>query len=467
MVKSFILDTSVILSSGTGGGKNVLYGFGGGADENNVVITGTVLQELDRKKDAPGEVGYNARDFIRKLDELRAQGDLTKGVKIERGMVIIEPNGVKEDLLPAGFSISSPDNRIISTCIYLAKKNPQNAYVYVSNDVSCRCNADACFKAARVNIPIQSYHNDRIILEEYNGFIEKEIEDYSVIEKIYKESKNKNSFENPTEEELVENEFIRLYSGTLSALLINKNNRLQLIKDKDVSAFGITPRNALQSFALYALLAPPEDIPLVILNGPAGTGKTFLALAAGLEKTYDDKRNALYDRIMITRNNAIPEKENLGYLKGTLEDKMAPLLLPYQDALISLLKKDEDESMDYINAHVEDLFESGVIEMFSMAYIRGRSIPDAYIIVDEAQNLTRTQMRDLLTRCSNGTKLVLSGDLNQIDAPYLDKYTSGLSYALQKMKGPLCAEITFSEKECQRSPLASAALERLAERSKN
>lgn len=171
MTKYFILDTNVILSSGSGGGSKVLYGFQSGKDSNVVVITGTVLQELDNKKTAPGEIGYNARDFIRALDDLRAKGDLTKGVILEKGAVMVEPDGVDANLLPVGFSLDRADNRIISTCIFLAKKYPKQRFVYVSNDVSCRCNADICFRAAGVKVAIEGYKNDRIDSdEEYKGY---------------------------------------------------------------------------------------------------------------------------------------------------------------------------------------------------------------------------------------------------------------------------------------------------------
>lgn len=172
MVKSFVLDTNIILSSNSGGAK-VLDGFISGRDANNIVIPGTVLTELDKHKGDSGEIGYNARDFIRTLDSLREEGDLVKGVKIKRGKIVVEPDGVNQDYLPKGFNLDIPDNRIISTCIHLAKKHPRSHYVFVSNDVSCRVAADVCFKAAGVDVAIESYKNDRIKQEsdEYKGYI--------------------------------------------------------------------------------------------------------------------------------------------------------------------------------------------------------------------------------------------------------------------------------------------------------
>jgi len=456
MIKYFILDTNVILSAG----DKVLEGFSSGKDANNVVITGTVLQELDSKKNLMGELGYNARSFIRALDDLREQGDLIKGVPLKKGKVIVEPDGVKSEYLPQGYSLDIADNRIISTCIHLAAKYKRHHYVFVSNDVSCRVNADACFKAADVDIPIQSYMNDRVEKdgEEYQGFAEIEVSDYHIIEKLYKDG----ICDIPEGSELYECEFVRLTSGTMSALAICFDDmgtlRLKLIKDEETKAYGISPKSFRQAFALYALLS--KDIPLVMLTGSAGSGKTFLALAAGLEQVYTDPKEKRYDRIMITRNNAVETGEQLGYMPGTLEDKMAPLLLPYRDSLMSLLRKNSGESADQINMQIEDLFTSGVLEVFSMAYIRGRSIPDSYIIVDEAQNLTQKQIRALLTRpAGENFKCVLCSDLRQIDAPYLDRYSCGMAFALKYMRGSLCAQIHFEDS--LRSRLSAIALERL------
>lgn len=456
MIKSFIIDTNILLRSG----RSAIHGF----QENNIYITQTTMQELDNMKNDPGETGYNAREVIRELDRLREKGDFTEGVPIGEGKLFLGCDRILKEYLPEGFSLDKPDNQIISSCISLHKKlSPDSICILVTNDISLRVNAETVFRYFRLDIPVQGYYNDMVESNNYKGYQEIEIPDYHFIEETFKKNHDR-VYDRKIPEgygEFEENEFLRIYSGNISALGIHKSGYFRMIRDSEVTAFGIHPKNMLQTFALYALLAPPDEIPLVIMGGPAGTGKTFLALAAGLDKTYNDKKERLYNRILITRNNSIPANEDHGYLKGSLEEKMEPLLLPYKDSLLSLLKKDSDESLEEITMQMEDLFVSGIIDIFSMAYIRGRSIPDSYIIVDEAQNLNKTQMRDLLTRVSTGSKLVLCGDLEQIDASYLDKRTSGFSYAAKYMKGSLCAQIMFGEKESQRSPLASAALQRL------
>lgn len=494
MQKNFILDTNVILGSGTGGAK-ILRGFENGKDVNNIVILSTVLQELDRKKTTRGEVGYNAQNFIKAVDFLRDKNDgrIMGGVAISdlypdvRGKLIIEPDGIDPSNMP-DYPMDNPDNRIISACISLAKKSPRTRYYFVSNDIFCRVNAALCFTHAGVKIEIQDYHNDRIKLDEYRGFTEIETDDYEKLTDILSKLKDYTDGVGepgaclmPVEpffdtEELEEEEFIRIYSGTISIFGVYRNGMLWVIPDSLCKTNAITPRNVLQRFALYALLAPVEEYPVVIIDGPAGTGKTFLAMAAAMDQTYtwesytkkshkegSGESDKKYERILITRSNSIPDGENLGFLPGDIDEKMAPLTGPFHDSLYSLLSEGGQEDPAQINMHIDDLFGSGFIQNLPMAYIRGRSIPRSYIIVDEAQNLTRTQMRDILTRAGEGAKVIILADVkNQIDNPKVDKYTSGFSYAFAKMRGPHVAELVFGEKECVRSPLASMALERLA-----
>lgn len=209
-------------------------------------------------------------------------------------------------------------------------------------------------------------------------------------------------------------------------------------------------------------MQPVEKIPFVILKGPAGTAKTFLSLAAGLDQTYDDPRHSRYDSILISRNNVMAD-EDFGYLPGELRDKMNPLLAPFFDNLESLLRKDSGEDKSNISMQIDDMIETGVIEICALAYMRGRSITNKFLIVDETQNATRSQIRDIITRAGAGCKVVICGDPEQIDAHNLDKLNNGLVFASEKMKGsPLCAQVTFNENESVRSELAKEAIKRLA-----
>lgn len=466
MVKSFILDTNIILSSNSGG-ANVLGGFVGGKDANNVIIPGTVLTELDKHKTDAGETGYNARDFIRTLDTLREEGDLLSGVKLERGMVIVEPDGVKEEYLPQGFNISLPDNRIISTCIHLAKTNPNVNYVFVSNDVSCRVSADVCFKAAGVSIGIESYRNDRVDKEddEYRGYItinDKECPE--LIQALFEDVDNKGVpffkyFALDDSEQLYDNEYV--YFPESKIIAVTKNGKLYQIREPKV--FGLNRLyNPQQIMAMHALLAPPEEIPLVILTGSAGSGKTFLPVAAGVDQIYASK-DRTYDRMIISRSNSLSKEEDLGFLPGDIDDKMDPLIQPVRDSVENLLRVKhggKEETHQQIIQQVEDIFET-CIDILPMRYIRGRSFVNKLVLLDEAQNVTKRQIFDIITRSGLGCKIVLVGDVDQIDNPYLDKYTSGLSFAKEKMRGEGVAIVSFGKQEIVRSRLARIATERM------
>ena len=238
-------------------------------------------------------------------------------------------------------------------------------------------------------------------------------------------------------------------------------NIASLITTKKV--YGVTPKNAAQVFALYALTAPASEIPLVILKGAAGSAKTFLSLAAGLDSIDINGRGnrSLYNKGLITRNN-VTSDDDFGYLPGDIDEKMTPLLAPFYDNLESLVRGSSDESNEQVQMQINDFFDSGMIKVCPLAYMRGRSITHSYLIVDEAQNSTRLQMRDIITRAGEGTKVIICGDPKQIDNIRLDRYNNGLVFAADKMKdSSLCAQITFGEHESVRSSLASEALRRL------
>lgn len=450
MKKYYVLDTNILLQN-----PNAIFGF----EDNVVVITGTTLQELDSKKNMEGELGFNARLAARLLENIRSRGDILKGIKLKEtgGKLMIEPDEVSQDNLPEGFDIKKPDNRIISSCVGISKKT-KRAVILVTNDIMMRITAAAC------KVEVQEYKNDQIKENDYMGY--REINTTKdIIDEVYRnQSVSSEVLEIDENNPLIPNEYITLTDGITSALCVYRNNRINVLKD--ITAFGIRPQNRLQRFALDALLAPAEEIPLVILRGPAGTAKTFLSVAAALDKTYREdyeKQNSstLYDKIYIGRAN-VSSDDAFGFLPGELEDKTRPLLGCFYSNLEDLLRKGNREEDSQIQLQIEDMMETGLLRVFPLAYIRGMSIKNSFIICDETQNIGRALIRDIVTRCGQGTKLVILGDINQIDVAYLDKTNSGLTYLAHSMKGSSkCAQITFTERESVRSALATEALSRL------
>lgn len=455
MVKAYILDTNILLDS-----PRAIFGF----DDNTVIITGTTLQELDSKKTAPGELGFNARETCRIIEKLRLKGDLTAGVPMDNGGVFKVILNAGQWHMPSDYSGDKPDNQIINTVLDIKKNQGHmfNQVVLVTNDTSMRINASVCAAACGFSDFVESYRNDHVSSAEmYTGKRELQVSK-EAIDYIYKnkmlppEAIFRGDIPEP-----VENEFFILQSDQSSALAVYRNHELKLIDTKTLHPCHVQPKNASQTFALWALMQPVEEIPFVILKGPAGTAKTFLSLAAGLDQTYDSKTHRSYDSVLISRNNVMADAD-FGYLPGELEDKMNPLLAPFFDNLESLLRGNSDEDRECISRQIEDMIDSGVIEICALAYMRGRSITNKFLIVDETQNATRSQIRDIITRAGAGCKIVICGDPEQIDAHNLDKLNNGLVFASEKMKGsPVCAQISFTEEESVRSELAKEAIKRL------
>ena len=455
MVKAYILDTNILLDS-----PRAIFGF----DDNTVIITGTTLQELDSKKTAPGELGFNARETCRIIEKLRLKGDLTAGVPMDNAGVFKVILNAGQWHMPSGYSEDKPDNQIINTVLDIKKNQGHmfNQVILVTNDTSMRINASVCAAACGFSDFVESYRNDHVSSAEmYTGKRELQVSK-EAIDYIYKnkmlppEAIFRGDIPEP-----VENEFFILQSDQSSALAVYRNHELKLIDTKTLHPCHVQPKNASQTFALWALMQPVEEIPFVILKGPAGTAKTFLSLAAGLDQTYDSRTHRSYDSVLISRNNVMADAD-FGYLPGELEDKMNPLLAPFFDNLESLLRGNSDEDRECISRQIEDMIDSGVIEICALAYMRGRSITNKFLIVDETQNATRSQIRDIITRAGAGCKIVICGDPEQIDAHNLDKLNNGLVFASEKMKGsPVCAQISFTEEESVRSELAKEAIKRL------
>lgn len=447
MIKNYVLDTNIILQS-----PDALEGF----DDNNVFITGTTLQELDQKKSqSPGEVGYHAREAIRILDALRKKGNLREGVRLKKkGTLFIYTDGVRQENLPQGFSISAPDNRILSACIELAKS--KSDVILVTNDVSMRVSASV------LGIRVEEYRNVQVDDTSYTGHTDQTIAG-TKIDALYRDGMlPETALSKTARSKLMENEFLTLHSSAgQSAMAVYRNHEIRLIREKQTFG-GIKGLNILQKYAIWALSAPPEEIPLVILSGVAGTAKTLLSLAVGMEYTYSFHRNSeRYNKILLSRPNGIGYS-NIGFLPGDLDQKLSPLMASYYDNMEVILSSDGKESRDQVQMQMDDILESNIVELCSLDFIRGRSLKNTYIICDEAQNASRTLIRDVITRAGEGTKVVIAGDPGQIDVPSLDRRNCGLSYAASAMAGdPTTAIVCFSSEQSVRSTLARAAIERL------
>lgn len=443
MQKIFVLDTNILIQTA----GQVIHGF----DDNKVVVTHTTLEELDGLKNAAGETGYNARESIRIIASLKEKGDYLKGIQMDNGGEFLLVTNHLDAELPTGWSLDKPDNRIICTTKSLALQNPNTKVALITNDVAMQ------IKALAAGAIVQDYHNEQV--QESDSYTGRTVicQEESFIDKLYELHTIPFSSEG-----IIENEFVivKALYGNKSAICWYKKGCLHLIQqNEDFKVYGITPKNAAQRFALEALQAPADEIPLVILKGPAGCGKTLLAIASGLDKTYNDKKETVFDKVVITRSNSLSDEE-MGFLPGDLRDKMTPLLSPFFDNLEVLIRHEQDEEREQIQLQIDDLIETGIVEICSLAYIRGRSIPKSMIIIDEAQNLTITQAKTIVTRAGMDTKVVFLGDPDQIDNPKLDKRNNGLVYLSEKFKGsPLCAQLEFNkDKECVRSPLAKEAI---------
>lgn len=453
MIKTYVVDTNVLIQA-----PDALYCF----EDNQVVIPVVVLEELDNLKKAEGEKGANARAAIRILEQLRQKGDLLTGVKLEHGGTLrIEKNFV-DVKLPPDLPDDKMDNRILKVC-----KGLEGDVVLVTKDILLRVKAQIIgvraedFTAEQVPERSDQYpgRTEAYAPEEcFKDFKKKGIS----IDRIYiidEAGERKNP-------QLIENQFVILKAdqSTKKTVLgrVCKTLIIPLEYGKH-KPYGIAPRNAGQYFLQEALMQPAEIAPLVIVKGMAGTAKTFYSLAVGLEKLLNNPTGE-YRRMMITRPNAQFDSD-IGFLPGDEQEKISPLMRPIIDNLEQLIDSNEEkryEKEDELAGKIEEIFERGLIKTEALNYIRGRSIVKTYLIIDEAQNMTPNQVKGIITRAGKGTKIILLGDPNQIDRPFLDERTNGLSFAAEHMKGsPLFWQVTLTAEECERSALAMDAVKRL------
>ncbi len=433
-MKTFVLDTNVLLHD-----PDAIFSF----KDNKVVIPMTVIEELDSFKKLNDERGRSARLISRSLDDLRGKGKLSEGVKIKNGGILkIEMNHHDVDL-PSDFSGQKADNQILS--IALSLKQNGDKVIFITKDINLR------IKAEILDIATQDYEKSKVKMDElYPGWKEIKVP-AAKIDQFYKEGKVL------LKQEFYPNECVALKdeSGSSKSALTKyskKENALTPIFHQNSLPWGLKPLNIEQKFAVELLLC--NDINLVTLIGLPGAGKTILALACGLQKTVEER----YFRKLYIARPIIPMGRDIGFLPGTKEEKLGAWMGAINDNLEFLMDKGHpdaktEEKIDY-------LFSSGQIEVDSLTYIRGRSLPQQYIIIDDAQNLTPHEVKTIISRAGNGTKIVLTGDPYQIDNPYLDASSNGLTYLVERFKGQeLFGHITFSKSE--RSNLAALSAELL------
>lgn len=412
MRKAFVIDTNVLLFD-----PQALHKFGA----NDLIIPITVIEEIDRFKREMSENGRNARHFSRLMDQLRKQGALSQGVKLPNGAVLmieLAPGGP----LPAELSQDRPDNRILATAMAARKSQPKRPLIFVTKDTNLRIKADA------LGITADDYEPTHVHSEDlYAGLTTINVPAESVDE-FYAQKKVQLK-----DAHLHPNQFVIMKDATNPhhTAMGRYNREIECIVPIYKPAeglWGIFPKNAEQSFAIDMLLN--DDIKLVSLVGKAGTGKTLLAIAAGLAKTVDE---GIYHRLLVSRP-VFPLGKDIGFLPGDIEEKLNPWMQPIFDNIDFLFGASSSKARRGAGKGCQELINQGLLNIEPLTYIRGRSIPQQFMIVDEAQNLTPHEIKTIITRAGDGTKIVLTGDCFQIDNPYVDSNSNGLTYVVERFK---------------------------------
>lgn len=414
--KIYVLDTNVLLQD-----PFSIFSF----EDNEVVIPAVVLEEVDSKKRYMDEIGRNARQVSRLIDSLRESGKLHEKIPLENGGNLrIELNHRSFHQLQEIFVEKTNDNRILAVAknLFLEEQTKEKGrpVILVSKDALVRVKADA------IGLFAEDFLSDRVVDFDhiYTGFLEKYI-DVGLIGKFYE--KNELLLSDISNHPYYPHQFVVLKdalgsSASAVGVVDSKGKKIKKLIFDHEHIWGIRPRNVQQTMAIELLLR--KDIPLVTLIGKAGTGKTLLALASGLMQTED---LGDYKKLLVARP-IVPVGKDLGFLPGEKQEKLRPWMQPIYDNLEYLFNAKKPGELDAILAGM------GSIEVEALTYIRGRSIPDQYIIIDEAQNLTKHEVKTILTRVGEGSKIVLMGDPEQIDHPYLDAYNNGLTYVVEKFK---------------------------------
>lgn len=411
--KNFVLDTNVILHD-----CNCLKNF----QENDIYLPIIVLEELDKFKKGNEQINFNAREFVRELDVLTDDDLFSKGVKLGEGLgrLFIITGNVSAPKVQESFPSKKPDHQILGTAEYLTTKYPKMKTILVTKDVNLR------MKARSIGILCEDYITDKVLNVD---IFEKSSEvfdnvDPALIDRIYSSKEGIDITEFDFKELIHPNECFVLKSDRNSVLArYNPFNHViyRVAKGRN---YGIEPRNAEQSFAFEILNDP--NVKLVALTGKAGTGKTLLALAAALGKLTD------YKQILLARPIVALSNKDIGFLPGDAQEKVAPYMQPLFDNLNVIKRQFASNSAEV--KRIEDMQKSEQLVIEALAFIRGRSLSEMYCIIDEAQNLTPNEIKTIITRAGEGTKMVFTGDIQQIDQPYLDSQSNGLVYMIDRMK---------------------------------
>jgi len=435
--RNYVLDTSVYLTD-----AEAVYKF----KNNDIFIPLKVLEEIDKNKKRHDSAGINARRIIRILDELRKKGNLQKGVRIDKGKGILRAMPLRSERnagLPPEMDPRHPDHIIIATALAVKRQYENRRTIVVTRDINMRVICDS------IGMPSEEYESENVVTSSnqlFGGFITHLVDD-AIIDDFY------DGIEvTMGEEDVVEgwfpNQYVMLVSNanpkkTALVRFISHHTPLRRIVHDKIPDWNIKAKNKEQSFAIDLLLDP--NISLVTLVGRAGSGKTLCAIAAGLQQTLGVKDH--FSRLIVSRP-VQPLGKDIGFLPGTMEEKMLPWLMPIQDNLKFLMGDDRTS--------IEMYMEKGKIEIEALTYIRGRSISNAFIIIDEAQNLTKHEIKTIITRIGEGSKIVLTGDIEQIDNIYVNETSNGLAHVVEKFKDQrLAGHVTFTKGE--RSELATLA----------
>ena len=433
MKKNFIIDTNVLLHD-----PGSIFAF----EDNNVVIPIYVIEEIDKFKRDLNELGRSAREVSRTLDELRKSGPLAEGVDVDNGgsvRVGFTARQLPPHLAQADHSI---DNRILAVAMEVKEKDPDAPTILVTKDVNLRIRADA------LGLLAEDYDHDRMEINElYTGVVDIEV-DSEEVDRFYAQGHLAlpDLYHFP-------NEFVHLKDknnpshSALGKVQLELGRIVPITRLKD-GVWGVRPRNKEQSFAIDLLM--DDNIKLVTLVGKAGTGKTLLAIAAGMHKATEEH---IYQRVLVSRP-IFPLGRDLGYLPGTVEEKLSPWMQPIFDNvefLMGLSSSDKKGGRSY-----RELIDLGILQIEPLTYIRGRSIPAQYMVVDEAQNLTPHEVKTIVSRAGEGTKIVLTGDPYQIDNPYMDATNNGLVHVVNRFRTErIAGHVTMFKGE--RSELAELA----------
>ena len=437
--KNYLLDTSVYLTD-----ADAIFRF----DNHDIFIPLKVLEEIDKHKKRQDSVGSNARRIIRTLDELRANGDLQKGIRLGKGKGIVKVMSYASlagAIFPPDLDIRIPDHVILATAKAVQQEQPSRKMIVVSRDINMRVICDSIGMVAEDYITEKAAESSDQL---YSGFVEHLVDD-QVIDRFY-DGEDILIEEDEVDQVWHPNQFLMMVSNanekkTALARFTSHHAPLKKIIHDKLPDWKINSRNKEQAFAMDLLMNP--DIKIVSLIGRAGSGKTLMAIAAGLQQTIGLRsENNHYSRLIVSRP-VQPLGKDIGFLPGTMEEKMLPWLMPIQDNLKFLMGD---------RTSLEMYMEKGKIEIEALTYIRGRSIANAFVVIDEAQNLTKHEIKTIITRIGDGTKIILTGDIEQIDNIYVNETSNGLAHAIESFKQyPIAGHVTF--KKGERSELATLA----------